>query len=67
MLKLQFFTILKVEAVEVGALHQVAQGLGLEGREAGIADLPEIVHQAAMLGLLSQVDVCQVFEVKVTS
>lgn len=37
----KLFTILKVEAVEVGALHQVPQGLGLKGREAGVTDLPE--------------------------
>lgn len=35
-------TILKVEAVEVGALHQVAQRLRLKGCEARITYLPGI-------------------------
>lgn len=33
-------TVLEVEAVEVHALHQVAQGLGLKGGEPRVADLP---------------------------
>lgn len=40
-----FFTILKVEAVEVCPLHQVAQGLRLKGCEARITDLSEIVRK----------------------
>lgn len=32
-------SVLKVEAVEVGSLHQVPQSLGLKGREAGVTDL----------------------------
>lgn len=33
-------TVLEVEAVEVHALHQVAQRFGLEGGEPRVADLP---------------------------
>lgn len=42
-------TILKVEAVKVRALHQVAQRLRLKGREAGVTYLPERANRAATL------------------
>lgn len=34
-------TVVEVEAVEVHPLHQVAEPLGLEGGQTGVADLPE--------------------------
>lgn len=57
------FTIVKVEAVEVSALHQVTQGLRLKGSEARITDLPEMEQQTATLDPLThvkhlQVEVC---------
>lgn len=33
-------TVLEIEALEVGSLHQVPQRLGLEGGETRITDLP---------------------------
>ena len=42
-------TVLKVEAVEVSALHQVAQRLRLKGCEARITYLPEIERNTAIL------------------
>lgn len=42
---LKFFTILKVKAVEVCSLHQVAQRFRLKRCEARITDLPEIVGE----------------------
>ena len=33
-------TVVKVEAVEVGSLHQVPEGLRLKGGQTRVADLP---------------------------
>lgn len=63
----KIFTILKVEAVEVGALHQVAQSLGLKGCEARITDLPVTVQQKEAFlfsGMFEhlQTELCQMFD-----
>ena len=43
-LLMMILTVVKVELVEVHALHQVAQGLGLKGRHGGGAHLPGFGH-----------------------
>lgn len=55
----EFFTVLEVESVEVGALHQVAQSLRLKGREAGITYLPEIVQQKSSFHSQEGWDICR--------
>ena len=61
----KIFTILKIEAVKVCPLYQVAQSLRLKGCEARITYLPEREHQAAILKICKVVRYYKVLQEQV--